>query len=97
MPLSNCAVLAIPSMTAAKYKCLQWQDDRVKTKDERVDQSDCVDRMQIQPIRRTQTLVFQPLVVACIEVRKAVATRRYAVQPAFVERFEDNKDCTRRP
>src|SRR5712675_873718 len=80
---------------SSEHQCLQRQDNRLHTKDQRVNESYRIDDVQIDFLQRTDVLRFKFVVVIGIEICNAAAAWRNIVEHALVERFEKNQDRAR--
>ena len=68
----------------AEYESLNWQQHRLNPQQHGMHEADGVDHVEAKPLERSNILRFKPLVVACVSVGDATATRRHAVKPTLV-------------
>src|ERR1700759_3394015 len=86
---------SFPRSMSSEPQCLQRQENRLHTKDQRVNEGHRIDDLQVDFLQRTDVLRFKLMVMIGIEICNAAAARRNIVEPAFVERFEKNRDRAR--
>ena len=71
-----------------EHQCLQRKQQRANTQPRRVYDAHCVYHMQKDAVPKTQSFVrFKSVMVVCIGVGNATASRRNAIRLASIDRL----------